>query len=182
MSTERLDLRTVDFTIKEDPGAFITFPSVYPKDGVFTCETCKKPIGERQRMFMLMKETAPKGWRHVYLDDCGKIAYTVGLASSYEALIDELAAKGEKVQKMGRLPADQGPDGEAYEGGWIWRTREEAQAKLDEPEAEKYTLGREFRVYGVLMAGTWETDVSPEVYEDGVHRLWITSTEVFRLP
>jgi hypothetical protein len=156
-----------------DPGAFITYPSVYPKDG-FTCETCKKPIGDRQRMFMLMKEDAPKGWRHVYLDDCGKVAYTVGLASSYEPAIDEMAAKGEKVQKTGRMLD--------YEGGWIWRTREEAQAKIDNPESEKWAQGKKFNVYGVLMTGTWDTDVSPEVYEDGVHRLWVTSTEVFRLP
>jgi len=176
------DLRTVEFTIQEEPGAFITTPSMYPKDGAFTCETCRKSIRDREPMFLLMKENASKVWRHVYLDHCGKIAYTVGLASSYEAAIDELAAKGEKVQKMGRLPASEGPDSEAYEGGWIWRTREEAQSKLDEPEAQKFLQGREFRVYGVLMAGTWETDVSPEVYEDGVHRLWISSKEVFRLP
>jgi len=183
MSTERPDLREIGFTIQEEPGAFITTPSTYhERAGDFVCQTCNKPIGDRQRMFILLKDGAPKGWRHVYLDACGKIAYTVGLASSYEAAIDELAAKGEKVQKMGRLPASEGPDGEAYEGGWIWRTQEEAQAKLNEPEAEKYTLGREFRVYGVLLTGTWETDVSPEVYEDGVHRLWVSSKEVFRLP
>jgi len=175
MSTaERPDLRNVDFTIQEEPGAFITRPSVYPKDGVFTCEVCKKPIGERELMFMLMKENAPKGWRHVYLDDCGKIAYTVGLVSSYEAAIDELAAKGEKVKKTGRMPEDN------YEGGWIWRTREEAQAFLGS-EPAMWKVDREFKVYGVLLTGTWETDVSPEVYEDGVHRLWVTSKEVFRL-
>jgi hypothetical protein len=132
-------------------------------------------------MFFLV--TKPEGgWRHAYLDNCGKVAYTIGLASSYEPAIDEMAAKGEKVQKMGRLPASEGPDGEAYEGGWIWRTRAEAQAKLDEPGAQKFLQGREFRVYGVLMTGTWDTDVSPEVYDDGVHRLWISSKEVFRLP
>jgi hypothetical protein len=180
------DLRMVDFTIQEEPGAVITTPSSWriftPQDDAFVCETCRKPIAERERMFLLVKENVQKGWRHAYLDDCGKIAYTVGLASSYEPAIDELAAKGEKVQKMGRMTADQGPDGEAYEGGWIWRTRKEAQAKLDEPEAQRFLQGREFRVYGVVLTGTWETDVSPELYDDGVHRLWISSKEVFRLP
>lgn len=170
------DLRDVDFTIQEEPGAFITRPSAYPKDGVFTCEVCQKQIGDQELMFLLMKENAPKGWRHVYLDHCGKIAYTVGLASSYEKAIDEMATKGEKVQKTGRMPEDD------YEGGWIWRTREEAQAKIDDPESEKWTQGKTFNVYGVVLTGTWETDTSPEVYEDGVHRLWITSKEVFRLP
>jgi hypothetical protein len=66
----------VDFTIQEEPGAFITTPSSmvsWAKDGVFTCEQCKKPIGERQRMFLLMKPSAPKGWRHVYIDDCEEV-------------------------------------------------------------------------------------------------------------
>jgi hypothetical protein len=179
------DLRTVDFTIQEEPGAFITTPASMKStspEGVFPCEVCQRPIGEREPMFMLMKPSAPKVWRHVYLDHCGKIAYTVGLVSSYEPSIDEAAAKGETVHKTGRMPEDN------YEGGWIWRTREEAQAKIDNPaitvngKPDEWTQGKVFKVYGVLMEGTWETDVSPEVYADGVHRLWVTSKEVFRLP
>jgi hypothetical protein len=178
------DLREIGFSIQEEPGAVITTPaswrSVTPET-VFVCENCKQPIEERKRMFFLI--TKPEGgWRHVYLDDCGKVAYTVGLVSSYEPAIDEEAAKGKRVQKTGRMPEDN------YEGGWIWRTRAEAQAKIDNPaitvngKSEEWTQGKEFKVYGVLMAGTWDTDVSPEVYEDGVHRLWVTSKEVFRLP
>jgi hypothetical protein len=204
MSTERPDLRTIPFAIHEKPGAFISSPASWrgvkrltvsrdpinhpsPEvdftDTVFICDTCKKPIGEREPMFLDMSEEATtKEWRHCYFDHCGKVGYTVGLASSYEAAIDELAAKGEKVQKTGRMPEDD------YEGGWIWRTRAEAQAKIDNPtiivegKSEEWTQGKEFKVYGVLMEGTWDTDVSPEVYADGVHRLWVTSKEVFRLP
>jgi hypothetical protein len=192
------DLRTIPFAIHEKPGAFISSPASWrgvkrltvsrdpvnnpsPEvdftDTVFTCETCKKSIGEKEPMFLSMDpECAIKGWRHCYLDHCGKVGYTVGLVSSYEPSIDEAAAKGETVHKTGRMPEDD------YEGGWIWRTRGEAQAKIDDPEAEKWTQGKVFKVYGVLMEGTWETDVSPEVYADGVHRLWVTSKEVFRLP
>ena len=66
------DLRTIDFAIQEEPGAFITTPESMKSLGT-VCEVCKKPIGERQRMFMLMKDTAPKGGRHVYLDDCEEV-------------------------------------------------------------------------------------------------------------
>ena len=172
------DLREIGFSIQEEPGAVVTTPlswrSVAPEKS-FVCETCKQVIAERERMFFLI--TKPEsGWRHCYLDHCGKVGYTVGLISSYESAIDEEEAKGKKVQKTGRMPEDN------YEGGWIWRTRAEAQAKIDDPKSVEWTQGKEFRVYGVLMAGTWDSDVSPEVYEDGVHRLWVSSTEVFRLP
>jgi len=202
MSTERLDLRTIPFAIHEKPGAFISSPASWrgikrltvsrdpvnnpsPEvdftDTVFTCETCKKPIGEKEPMFLHMDPEKSEGWQHCYYDHCGKVGYTVGLASSYESAIDEEEAKGKKVQKMGRLSAEEGPDGKPYEGGWIWRTRAEAQAVIDKNDKD-WTMGREFRVYGVLLTGDWDSDVSPEVYEDGVHRLWVSSTEVFRLP
>ena len=98
-------------------------------------------------------------------------AYTIGNSVAYDAHL----AKGEPVHKLGRC--------EGYDGGWVWRTREEAQAFIDAPDSVLYSYpdfqGMKFKVYGLKLTGTWETDVTPEVGSDGIHHL-IVDAELFK--
>jgi len=74
MNTERTDLRTIDFSIQEEPGAVITTPASWrsqtPETG-FICTDCKQPIGDTERMFFVVKNPEG-GWRHMYVTDCMK--------------------------------------------------------------------------------------------------------------
>lgn len=101
-------------------------------------------------------------------------AFTIGNHIGYDRdLLSPDVVAGERVvNKMGRHPEWDEP----YGGGWIWRTREAAQAFIDNTE-----LSFPAKVYGVKLAGGWEHDVSPEPDpEDGVHRLLVDS-ELFIL-
>jgi len=82
-------------------------------------------------------------------------AFTIGSRSSY----DRALATEPEVKKLGRQPD--------YGGGWVWRTREAAEAFI---EAHP-NLGFEPKVYGLVLPANWDKDVSPEPAEDGVHRL-----------
>lgn len=105
-------------------------------------------------------------------DDDARIAYTVGLASSY----DRDLTSGENNIKLGRS-AD-------YPGGWVWKTPEEAQEFLSTAAfAKAFPLRRpsEFAVYQLELAGTYASDVSALPHHvDGVHRLLVTARIVAR--
>ena len=60
------------------------------------------------------------------------IAYTIGNRKGYDRdlLSPDVVAGERAVRKMGRSEEE----GDPYEGGWIWRTREEAQAFIDSTE------------------------------------------------
>ena len=72
MSEDKPDLKTVDFTITEVPGRFITTPEVATHIGididngpaVYVCTECQRTIGERTLMYLDLQE-AQKGWRHL---------------------------------------------------------------------------------------------------------------------
>lgn len=90
-------------------------------------------------------------------------AYTVGHKGSYDASL----ASGEPVYKTGRT--------EDYEGGWIWPTRQAAEAFLAPTQGMLSFEGRTpvlCAVYGLVLPTGWEADVTPEPDpSDGVHRL-----------
>jgi hypothetical protein len=106
-------------------------------------------------------------------------AYTVGATKSYDQSLAE--EPPEKCCKLGRHLEWDRP----YEGGWIFRTREEAQAFLDSgriSEVSDLTPPERFSVYGILLPNGWDTDVSPEQHpSDGVHRLLVDAPFV-KLP
>ncbi len=84
------------------------------------------------------------------------LAFTIGNRSSYDRALTE-----GPVSKLGRS-AD-------YEGGWVWRTSEEAQAFIDKQGA---ALGFLASVYELKLPSGWDKDVSQEPSpDDGVHRL-----------
>ena len=88
-------------------------------------------------------------------------AFTLGNKSSYDR---DLAANQDNT-KLGARPDDVPP----YEGGWVWRTAEDAQAFI--PLA-RLILNCEPAVYTLELPADWETDVSLTPHpEDGVHRL-----------
>lgn len=87
------------------------------------------------------------------------IAYTIGNRKSYDLSFQ----RGEPLVKTGRR-RDEFP---AYEGGWVWRTREAAEAFI-----AATPLGFEPKVYGLRLPNGWDQDVSQQPDRlDGVHRL-----------
>jgi hypothetical protein len=95
----------------------------------------------------------------------GVTAFTIGIEDCYEqAILDNPNTK-----KLGRMGD--------YEGGWVWKTFEEAREFL-----VAQGLQDQYRVYGLSLEGSWETDVSPEPSpKDGVHRL-LRDSRIVRLP
>ena len=88
-------------------------------------------------------------------------AFTVGYAKSY----DEALSKG-TPEKLGRR--------DDYDGGWIWRTPEEARTFLTTATFAETFRNRdpaEFSVYRLELPTGWEIDVSEAPHSDGVHRL-----------
>lgn len=88
------------------------------------------------------------------------IAYTVGHTSSYDQGLQEEP----ELKKTGRS--------EEYEGGWIWKTSEEARAFLSTELFRKVMPNRnptEFSVYSLALPNGWDTDAMPGY--DGVHLL-----------
>ena len=100
-------------------------------------------------------------------------AYTVGATTSYDQSLAE--EPPEKCKKLGRHLEWDKP----YEGGWAFRTRQEAQHFLDSgriSEVSDLTPPDRFSVYGLILANGWEVDVSTEPHpNDGVHRLHVDS-------
>lgn len=74
MDNDKPDLRTIDFTIEEVPGKFITNPTVAAAigididngPGVYVCSQCEKTIEPKALMYLDFTE-GPKGllWRHL---------------------------------------------------------------------------------------------------------------------
>ncbi len=89
-------------------------------------------------------------------------AYTIGHKASYDRDLKDRIA-----HKVGRT--------EDYPGGWIWETREEAEAFLNKTNRMRdFGQGpRECDVYGLILPGTWEECSSPEVDAEGVHLLLV---------
>jgi hypothetical protein len=71
---ETNQLRTIDFTITEVPGRFITKPSVARAIGIdtdlgldasdYVCTACQRTIGDQALMYLDMSEPQ-QGWRHL---------------------------------------------------------------------------------------------------------------------
>lgn len=89
----------------------------------------------------------------------GTRAFTVGNERSY----DQALSSPSPVHKLGVRPEWDPP----YEGGWVWRTAEEALAFLAENPVP-WPPG----VYELVLPSGWDEDVLPEPdSQDGVHRL-----------
>ena len=116
-------------------------------------------------------------------------AYTVGDKKSY----DKLLADEKTPKKLGR----QMIDGTLYEGGWVWRTRREAEDFLLgvdpvwDPRYGHKRMGDGMisfdgrrpilcAVYGLVLPNGWDGDVSVRRYSDGVHRL-LTDSLIVRV-
>lgn len=99
-------------------------------------------------------------------------AYTMGNFKNY----DEALATESVVTKLGRQ--------DGYSGGCIWKTREEAQKFI---EADKIVIdgtkrdNKKFAVYQLELYGNWDSDVSKDVDEDGVHMLLVDAVVVGRV-
>jgi hypothetical protein len=89
-------------------------------------------------------------------------AYTIGRTSGY----DRALVENSETLKIGRQPD--------YQGGWVWQTREEAEAFLSQGKIEISGVPQDhstFSVYGLVLPTSWDTDVSKELDECGVHML-----------
>lgn len=106
-------------------------------------------------------------------------AYTIGNRKSYDPdLVSDRHVSGEKpVRKIGCHPEWEEP----YDGGWVWRTREDAEAFIDTgPFADSWPFDP--KVYGLVLPTSWEADASPEPDPtDGAHRL-LTDSILVQLP
>jgi hypothetical protein len=87
-------------------------------------------------------------------------AFTVGNAKNY----DQALREDPLVEKTG-VRVDTDPP---YSGGWVWRTREEAETYIREHRVE---LKFRPKVYGLILPVGWDLDVSRQPAPDGVHRL-----------
>ncbi len=104
-----------------------------------------------------------------------KKAYTVGNAKSYDRLLDDryvpLLKKGSTTIKD-------------YDGGWVWKTPEEARAFLWTPAfAAAFPLrnNQDFAVYEMTLPAGWDVDVSKEPLADGAHHLLNDAVIVARI-
>lgn len=84
-----------------------------------------------------------------------EIAYTIGHTKNYQKAFQSSST----VYKTGRQPD--------YEGGWIWKTKEEAQKFLIQSEFNSMS------VFGIQLPNDWNQDVSEQPGTDGVHHLLI---------
>jgi hypothetical protein len=94
----------------------------------------------------------------------GISAFTIGNKKNYDRVLQESSGHG--VTKMGRH--------RSYSGGCCWPTREEAQAYLSRTDGMLAFGGAPVycAVYGLILQGSWETDVDSSQYEqEGFHRL-----------
>lgn len=95
-----------------------------------------------------------------------KTAYTIGAAKSYDAALSSPTPEN-PATKLGRRPD--------YEGGWVWRTPEDARLFLGALAFARAFPGRdpkEFSVYLLELPTGWEIDVSSTPHpNDDVHRL-----------
>ena len=86
-----------------------------------------------------------------------ELAYTVGRTSSYDkCLVDD---KPEEMKKLGkRLPGTDFPCG--YEGGWVWKTAEEADSfRLNSlNNFEPNWDFKDFSVYEIELTIGWYID------------------------
>jgi GNAT superfamily N-acetyltransferase len=92
------------------------------------------------------------------------VAYTIGAERSY----DEDLATEDPAQntKMGQREDDDG----FYEGGWVWRTAEEAGTFIEQHKDDLLS-NTKYAVYKLALPNDWNTDVNPEKGPDGVHLL-----------
>lgn len=81
------------------------------------------------------------------------VAFTIGNRVSYDR---DLAQR--VVHKIGKR--------DDYDGGWVWRTREEAEEFI-----RRVPQPFDAKVYALLLPRGWKEDVSAEPAADGVHRL-----------
>lgn len=88
-------------------------------------------------------------------------AYTIGAEKSYD---EALADKENPVHKIGRRPDFDPP----YEGGWVWRTVEEA---LEFLVTHEESFGFTAAVYALDLPSTWDESVCPYPDTDGAHHL-----------
>ena len=98
------------------------------------------------------------------------IAYTIGNTSSYDFSLSNTPDSSFKTGAH-----------DDYEGGWIWKTAEEAQAFIWSEEFLKVDWGdnlprppEKFSVYKVELANGWD-DVSPIPGSDGIYHLLVNS-------
>lgn len=98
------------------------------------------------------------------------LAYTIGRTSSYDRGLLELPGELTKLGRIESCPDD--PEG--YPGGWVWKTKNEAdQFRLEKLQlvAPEWDLTT-FSVYQLQLQGSWASDVSAEPNpSDGVHNL-----------
>lgn len=124
---------------------------------------------------------------HVIAKEAGILkpdAYTIGNKSSYDKTLEETG-----VRKIGRRhPSTDFPDG--YEGGWVWKTPEDARIWLQGKDSEdSEDSERPYRrygdsmisfddrdpvlcdVYGLLLPNGLDIDVEESVGQNGVYCL-----------
>lgn len=105
-------------------------------------------------------------------------AYTLGHKTSYDKALVEKPS----VKKLGKRPVGHPDVPEGYDGGWVWKTAEEAHAYYaGNKEAIEGEKNRRFAVYRLKLKGTWESDVSKRRATDGVHRLLVDAKIVGRV-
>lgn len=103
------------------------------------------------------------------------IAYTIGCTKSY----NEGFQTDPDMKKIGRS--------ENYEGGCVWRTKEEAQAFIWSDEFLKIDWGdgkprypENFSVYGLILS-SWEEDVDSIRRDDNKYHLLLNDSKLFKL-
>jgi hypothetical protein len=99
------------------------------------------------------------------------VAFTIGHTGSYDKLLAE--GPPERCQKMGAH--------DDYEGGYIWKTAEEAEAFIHSQAFLDLDWGdgllrppENFSVYKVELVNGWQ-DVSPVPGKDGIYHLLVNS-------
>jgi hypothetical protein len=93
------------------------------------------------------------------------IAYTIGHTKSYNQALKE---DPNDCFKVGRTFD--------YQGGWVWKTKEEAQAFIVSEDFLKVDWGdckprdpKNFSVYGLVLANGWDKDVIEEEHNYLLH-------------
>jgi hypothetical protein len=94
-------------------------------------------------------------------------AFTLGHTESY----NESLSKPEPVTKLGRYQEE---NGDVYEGGIVFRTKEDAESYLKEhPELP-------WSVYGLVLPNGWEQDVRQPLPGENFQRL-LNNARIVRL-
>lgn len=98
------------------------------------------------------------------------IAFTIGNTQSYDQALSEESGICKKLGKC-----------HDYDGGWIWKTSEEAAAFIHSSDFLKINWGddlprppEKFSVYKVELVNDWD-DVSPIPGKDGIYNLLVDS-------